>query len=261
MNRSPLIVISWWSNCLALACLHALAAHTRQRPLYLVQVGKSAGQRARLRPFLPPGVQELAYPDTAPAEHSRVIAYVVAALPDAAGLWFIDHDVFWQEDGEEWLETADARLHAASSCLCLPATNSPAITQPAFWVSPARWPVGLSFDPIPFQARPEARRPDLHRFDGAMQMPVKDTLVHARDVLAAQGRPATYDPAGFPCHTHLGGLYLLAGPLLPDAWRDWMGATVMRFNDFFAACPPAWRAIEEPVLLRRLQAFTEALYV
>ncbi len=259
-GRSPLVVISWWSNCLGLTCLHALAAHTRQRPLYLVQVGKSAAQRARLRPFLPPGVQELAYPDTAPAEHSRVIAYVVAALP-TAGLWFIDHDVFWQEDGEGWLETADARLHAAPYCLCLPATDSPAITQPAFWVSPARWPAGLSFDAIPFQARPEARRPDLYRFDGAMQMPVQDTLAHARGRLSAQGQVVTYNLADFPRHTHLGGLYLLAGPLLPDAWRDWMQATVDRLNRFFTDCPPAWRAIEEPVLRQRLQTFTEALHV
>jgi len=43
--KSDLVVISWWSNCLGLACLHNLATYTRNRNIYVVQVGKRSNKK------------------------------------------------------------------------------------------------------------------------------------------------------------------------------------------------------------------------
>ena len=76
--KSDLVVISWWSNCLGLACLHNLATYTRNRNIYVVQVGKTEQQKERFRPHLPPGVEELPYPPDRSAEDWRVREAVAA---------------------------------------------------------------------------------------------------------------------------------------------------------------------------------------
>jgi hypothetical protein len=235
-------------------------------------VGKSAVQQERFRQYMPVAVQELPYPADAPGEHSRVIANVVNhQLPSLAGLWFVDHDVFLQADLQGWLTAADAWFNQSDLCLCLPwLSNNPAITQPAFWLAPTRWPPGLSFDPVPFQPQPVSRRPDLYRHDGALRMPQQDTMVQARRILEGDNGVGWYSLEEtavlrsplppFPQHSHLGGLYLFTGPVLPPSFDDWMQATVTRFSHFFADCPAEWLAAEDPVLLQRLSEFQGAVY-
>ncbi|MBN2304066.1 MAG: hypothetical protein JXQ72_06305, partial [Anaerolineae bacterium] len=193
---SALVVISWWSNCLALDCLQRLRTHAPDRPLYVVQVGKSPEQCARFREQVPPEVRELSYPDDAPAEHSRVIQHTAFThLRDTGGVWFIDHDVLFQAEAEPFFAAAD-RWFARDPALCLcvnSQSGSPALTQPAFWLSPSRWPESTpALDPVPFKPRSSARRPDLYHHEGEMSIPEQDTLVRARDELAAAGRAAAY---------------------------------------------------------------------
>jgi hypothetical protein len=284
--HSRLVVISWWSNCLGLACLHQLSAHTSQCPIHVLQVGKSESQKALFRQHLPPGILELPYPEEAPAEHSQVIQHLVTQrLTTSHGLWLLDHDLFIQADCEAWFQAADLQLTRVDYCLCLPRLNrpQPGITSPVFWLSPARWPSGLrGFDPLPFQPRPEARRPDLHRSQLELRLPEKDTLIQARDELLAQGLASYFNidsapsqaslPAPlltlppFPAHTHLGGLSLFTG-VIPEAllhaqpsFKDWARNVVYSFTLFFETqCPAAWLSIEEPELLRRLHEFRSIL--
>jgi hypothetical protein len=278
--KSQIVIISWWSNCLGLASLSRLVETTTEREISVVQVGKSEAQRQLFREHLPPGVGELLYPEEAPAEHSRVIREVcLNLLASTEGVWFIDHDVFMEAECEVWLQSADKWLSNKDTCLCLPMRPpTPAITQPAFWLSPRRWPTSIqSFDPIPFQAQEVSRRPDLYRNNGDLRMPVKDTLVAARDELIADGKVSffTLEPPDrtedslppFPSHTHLGGLFLLAGPVYPPAFeswppaREWTMKTIKRLTQFLEACPSEWLENEEPVLLQRLEEFREALHV
>lgn len=258
----PIVVISWWSNCLALACLRALVSYDAGREILVVQVGKSELQRQRFRDLMPSGVEELRYSPTAPAEHSRVIEDVaMRQLRDEEGVWFIDHDVIVHEPLGPWLRAVDGWLLESPCCLCLPpAADGPAITQPAFWISPRRWPAATPpIDPVPFHARDTARRPDLFPSSGELRMPEKDTLVSARDELLARGQAAVF-PRPFPNHSHLGGLSLFTGPTMPAA-DAWVRSTVVRFTDFFDGCPPEWIGIEEPTLLRRCGEFRQVLGV
>ena len=275
--KSRIVVISWWSNCLALACLSRIRKYAPERELYVLQVGKSPEQKQRFRAYLPAGIVEIFYPEEAPGEHCRVLKELVLhQLASLEGLWFFDHDFFLRASLEPWLHTADTLFEETQVCLGLPVLDpaGPAITGPAFWISPRRWPPHLdSFDPVPFQPRPEARRPDVFRGKGEMRMPVKDTLVQARDELALQGK-VTYFPLDekslhesgnafklpvMPAYTHLGGLYLFNGPVLPPEWTGWMRSTVQRFGEFYASCPAEWKRGEDPVLLGRLAEFHEAL--
>jgi hypothetical protein len=278
--NSQIVVISWWSNCLGLACLGRLTQFTQGRKLNVVQVGKSAEQKRKFRAYLPAGIEELHYPEEAPNEHSRVVQEVCFRLLNSEdGLWFIDHDVFLEENANNWFQAADTWLSGTQACLCLPLRPpTPAITQPAFWISPSRWPQTItSFDPIPFQAQGTSRRPDLYRNNGDLRMPLKDTLVQARDELGSCGK-VTYFPLtpqdvmgnplpAFPAHTHLGGLFFLAGPTHPAAFETWSAAeewsvrTLRRLSSFFESCTPEWLSIEEAVLLQRLAEFREAWHV
>jgi hypothetical protein len=256
--RSSLVVISWWSNCLGLTCLHKLADHSRQRDIYVVQVGKSESQTALFRRHLPQNVRELWYPAGKPVEHSRVITHVVRnQLPALAGIWFVDHDLFIHENWEPWLTAYDEQLQHLQLWLCLPPqTQSPAVTQPAFWLSPANFPRHISLDQIPFETSKHYRRPDLYQYTGPLKMPVKDTLVHAREILQRQERVGNYTFDRFPEFTHLGGLYLFTGtPLHEPAFQCWQERTIAQFISFFKQCPPEWVAIEEPTLLHRVHTF------
>lgn len=271
--HSAIVVISWWSNCLGLACLWHLATAVPGRALHVVQVGKSEAQKRRFRRHLPVGVEEIAYPATAPGEHGRVIEHLVRRrLKSMPGAWFVDHDTLLHADSGSWFAAADRWLAGTDLCLCLAAPAAgPAITAPAFWLSPARWPTEVSsFAPIPYRPSPAARRPDRFQYSGVLRLPAKDTLVHARDELIASGRAGWFPLtaaasrehpalAAFPDHTHLGGASLFAGRATPP-WADaWVRATLARFAAFFAACPKAWLDVEDEVLLRRFYALRSAI--
>jgi len=266
--QSVVVVVSWWSNCLGLACLANLVEKTDGRAIYVVQVGKSAQQRERFRAYMPVGIGELDYSETEPAEHSRVLQEVVVRhLPNKEGIWFIDHDTLFRVEVEPWLRLCDSWFSRSGTCLCLPRCKyNHSITQPAFWISPGRWPKPIpSFDPVPFQARESSRRPDLFRYQGEMIMPVKDTLTQARDEILGTGHVITYSLQAtsgnysplppLPAYYHLGGLFLFAGPPLPAKYDSWMRETTRRFADFYSNCPTEWKNIEDPELLRRLEEF------
>lgn len=272
--RSDLVVISWWSNSLGLACLHKLVAHTRKRNLYVIQAGKPEEQMERFRAYLPPSVSELPYPPERSGEDWRVREAVARELlGDRAGLWFIDHDLFLQEDGEGWLEDMDRRLEGSNVCMCHPVPRrGPSITNPAFWLSPARFPPGMpSFARVPYQEDPAAIRPYAPRGGrgAALIMPEKDTLVAAMEFLQERGMvygfPLTEEdrvpdgPAPFPRYEHIGGLYTFTGGLLPSSLHGWLTRCLEQFAAFYAACPPEWVGIEDPVLMERLEEFRRAV--
>ncbi len=266
--HSPFVVISWWSNCLALTCLYYLRLLTTGRTIYVVQVGKSEEQKERFRSYLPPGVIELPYPAGAPAEHSRVVYHTAMdQLKEQRGLWFIDHDLILFGSSEPWFGAADVWLSHRDICLCLPASTSRmAITNPAFWISPQRWPDTITnFDPVPFAPNESVQRPDLYTGELELQLPEMDTLVQARDELERQGCVGYYPLhrnaapglalTPFPAHKHLGGLTLFMHQTHPAGFDEWTRATVLRFRQFFDTCPPEWLAVEDPELLRRVAAF------
>jgi hypothetical protein len=270
--KSELVVISWWSNCLALACLHRLVQHTRDRRIYVLQVGKPEEQRDHFREYLPPGVEELPYGPDRPGEDWRVRETVARELlADRAGLWFVDHDLFLRKDGEPWLAEMDRRLAESNVCLCHPLPRrGPSITNPAFWLSPLRFPAGMpSFARLPYREEPVASRPYAVRQSAALIMPEKDTLVAALEFLQGLGLVCGFPlteadrlpggPPPFPRSEHLGGLYTFTGEVPPPALHDWASRCVEQFAAFYADCPAEWVAVEDPVLLARLQEFQSAL--
>ncbi|MCB8945642.1 MAG: hypothetical protein H6658_17975 [Ardenticatenaceae bacterium] len=270
--KSSLVVTSWWSNCLGLRCLHNLVAYAPTRDIFVMQAGKSPQQMQYFRDYMPEEVTELHYPDHLAADDSPMREYLALTLMrDEKGVWFIDHDTFFYEDCRAWLEQADNYFAQSGCCFCIGLPrNGGGVTQPAYWLSPARWPTGLSsFDPIPFREKALSRRPDLHLNNGDLIMPQKDTLVQVRDELDVYGLvgsfPLTMEEAAqhplsvFPKHGHIGGIYLYTGPVLDARFDDWMHYTVTEFERFFATCPPEWLAIEEPELLRRHNMFKSAL--
>lgn len=259
--NSAVVVISWWSNCLGLTCLHYLVEHTQQREIYVVQAGKSAEQKARFSRRLPPGVHELHYANNLPGEHCRIVETVARNLLNHCnGLWFFDHDAFILDDLESWLAQIDKHLEATACCLAHRQQTGPALTSPIFWLSPTRFPVGMpGFEPIPFKATKTALRPDLFRAPAELSMPEKDTLVAAREFLLARNMVYEFPLQSFPRHTHLGGLYMFAGEILPPSFNQWMRERVEKFTAFYAGCPPAWVAEEDTVLLHQLQEFQRAV--
>ena len=272
--RSDLVVISWWSNCLGLACLYNLVGYTRNRTICVVQVGKPEEQKERFRSLLPPAVEELPYPPNHGAEDWRVRETVACELlGDREGLWFIDHDLFVQEHCEGWLEEMDHRFSRSNVCLCHRAPlRGLAMTNPAFWLSPVRFPPGMpSFAPVPYHENPVAREPYAPRqaVDSKMIIPEKDTLVAAMEFLRDRGLVCEFPltdsdwvvgrPAPFPSHEHLGGLYAFTSGDLPASFHDWLAQCVTRFTAFYAVCPPALVSVEDPVLMQRLEEFRQAV--
>lgn len=268
--HSVIVVTSWWSNCLALECLHRLTKFTYGRPLYVMQAGKSDAQMERFRRFLPAGVTELHYPQHLLADDSAMREYLaIKALHAEDGAWFIDHDTFICSPAESWFSETDRYLAQANICLCtgIP-RQGPGLTQPAYWLSPNRWPPGLSsFHPVPFTPKSHVRRPDLHRHTAELAIPIKDTLVQVAEDLQALGKAGTFPLdekaashhplSPFPAHRHLGGLHLYTGELniLSPEYLRWMQLTVSSFDKFFSDCSPEWRSIEDPELLKRHHEF------
>ncbi|MBN1936028.1 MAG: hypothetical protein JW934_15270 [Anaerolineae bacterium] len=270
--KSELIVISWWSNSLGLTCLHNLARYARARGIFVVQVGKPEVQKERFRALLPSAVTELFYPASRPAEDWRVREAVARELlSDHVGLWFIDHDLFVQQDCQDWLDDMDSRFSRSNVCLCHPSPRrGPAITNPAFWLSPVRFPSDMpSFARLPYQEEPVASRPYALRQSAALAMPEKDTLVAAMEALQERGLVCGFPltdadsvpggPRPFPRYEHIGGLYTFTGELPSEPLRDWAVRCVNRFAAFYNACPPAWVEAEDAVLLERLAEFRTAL--
>lgn len=272
--KSTLVVTSWWSNCLGLRCLYNLVAHTRARDIFVMQAGKTEQQMHYFREYMPKEVTELHYPEHLAQDDSPMREYLALTLmKEQMGVWFIDHDTFFYEDCSEWLLEADRYFAQTDYCFCIGVPrHGGGVTQPAYWLSPARWPTGLSsFDPIPFKEKPLSRRPDLHLNNGDLIMPEKDTLVQVRDELAERNLVGTFPLTdevavrhlipSFPKHMHIGGIYLYTGPVLDSRFDAWMNYTVTQFDQFFATCPPEWLAIEEPELLRRHYMFKNALSI
>jgi hypothetical protein len=262
----PIVVISWWSNCLGLACLESLVNCAPGRRIIVVQTGKSAEQKRRFTELLPRGVEEFDYPEGRSGAHCKVLSYIIhEQLRTTDGAWFFDHDLFLHTPVSDWLDTVAEGARAAGRHLCLPrGTRAASITEPAFWIRPTAIP-NLSFDPVPFLDHACFSRPDTHRFDGEMAVPVKDTMMEVRDALASEGRVAYFpmragaaeaeSPSPFPRHMHLGGLSLFAGPILPKDSIPWMRDTVDRFARFFDSCPPRWLEAEDAVLRQRHAEF------
>ncbi len=267
--RSSVFVTSWWSNCLGLICLHRLQAFAPEREIYVMQAGKSEVQMERFRKFLPKSVKELLYPPHILADDSAMREYLAKdALRNYEGVWFFDHDTFLLTPAEHWFEMADNCFSNSDVCLC---TRSPlpgcGITQPAYWLSPLRWPEGLSsFDPVPFTPKVYARRPDLHRHEGDLTIPLKDTMVQVREELETMNMTCTFPVDGedgthhflssFPQHIHIGGLHLYTVATqprtdMPSAFFDWRRYILMSFDAFFQNCPREWLELEDPELLRR----------
>lgn len=259
--NSALVVISWWSNAIGLACLHHLARYTEGRTIYVVQVGKPEEQKARFRRYLPQHVQEHLYPPDLPAEHYHVIEYIAHHLLNRSeGVWFVDHDFFVHDSMTPFLSHADAVFAQSDCCLCY-APSDFAITNPLFWLSPARLPPDLpGFAPVPFPAPSEvSRRPDVFRAAPDLIQPERDTLVCVAESLAARSLARHYHLHELPRHTHLGGLYLFSVELLPESFDHWVRGCVRAFRAFYEVCPPEWVAVECPVLLERLRELEEAI--
>lgn len=270
--RSVLVVISWWSNCLGLVCLHNLVKYTSHRNTCVIQVGKPEEQKERFRAHLPPSIEELPYPPHRAAEDWRVREAVARdLLGDREGLWFIDHDLFVREECEDWLEDMDSRFEGSNVCLCYPSPRrGPSITNPAFWLSPVRFPPGMpSFARLPYREEPVVSRPYALRQSAALIMPEKDTLVAAMEFLQERGMVCGFPlsdgdrvpdgPASFPRFEHIGGLYTFTGEVPPETLHDWVARCVKRFTAFYEACPQEWVEVEDPVLLERLKEFQRTL--
>jgi hypothetical protein len=187
-------------------------------------------------------------------------------LGNRKGVWFFDHDTFVLEDLEPWLRRMDRELGRSACCLCHPHSNpDPAITTPAFWLSPARFPAGLpSFEPIPYRETKVSQRPDLFRARSDLRRPDQDTLVRAKEFLAERDLVCDFslDPRGagpaFPRHDHLGDLYVFAAEILTEPLYD-LESCVEKFTVFYEACPQEWLETEDPVLLWRLMKFQQAM--
>ena len=144
--NSVLVVTSWWSNCLGLVCLARLKAFAQGREIFVMQAGKSESQMERFRRFLPVGVTELLYPSHNAPDDSAMREYLSKeALADKEGVWFFDHDTFLLSSSESFFQWSDSIFANSHVCIC---TRKPVpgqgVTQPAYWLSPMRWPNDLS---------------------------------------------------------------------------------------------------------------------
>ncbi len=261
---SDVVVISWWSNCLGLACLDSIVSRVSSdvRRIHVVQVGKRADAKERFRERLPSCVSEIPYPDHEPAEHARVIDSVVRrSLCNAEGLLFVDHDVLFQDDVEPWLATLETRLGASNVGLCHPdVREGSSLTSPAFWLAHSRLPQDTpAFDMIPPSTTAVAAAPyDPASWvdDAPRRTPLKDTLWAARDFLADRNLALSFRANRFPAHEHYGGLYLLAAHHRPGVPADVFDSTVARLTVFFRdRCPSDWLRGEDETLLERLSYF------
>ena len=264
-KKSDIIVISWWSNCLGLACLHGLIRYVKNRRIFVIQTGKKRKQRKSFTNALPTGVIELSYPPFQFHQHWRVCEIVVNRLcSNYAGLWFFDHDLFFNQDVDPWLDWMDERFDRSSACLSYPGdVESGSITTPAFWISPQRMPDDApGFSPKPPMKKFNARRPYAKQRNRLkLVKPAKDTLVVLMESLAKRGMVLPYmlHPGGeaphFPDHAHIGGLHLFMNASIPGHLVDVIRSRVGAFKAFLSNCPEEWIQIEDPALLEKVRIF------
>jgi hypothetical protein len=267
------LVISWWSNSLALTCLARLVAHAPEIPISVIHVGKPERQKALFRSAQPPGVEELQYPARDPGEHGAVLDHVLEAFrarPES--LFCVDHDVFVEEPCGPWFERAAAEHLEQGHCMATPGGDG-SRTSPAFLLVPKLVPYETpSFLPVPPRHSPAARAPYAYRRDGIPRRPVKDTLVEAREYLARRGlhgnlQITTVSREGFkfPRHAHVGGLHALAAPPLVTrpmphpAYLSHLERALRNLEAFYTGCPADILSAEEPVLLERLEELRSSI--
>jgi hypothetical protein len=115
-------------------------------------------------------------------------------------------------------------------------------------------------------------------------MPQKDTLMQAKEELEAMGLvkfyPVRTEPnqgdkthkvintmEPLPEHCHFGGLSLFTNDIPEDLYQQlgwfrlWMNETILKFIQFYATCPQEWLAIEDPVLIQRINEYQEFVHV
>ena len=268
--QSVLVVISWWSNCFGLECLDRLIKYTKNRRIFVIQVGKQSDQKELFRYYVSDKVIELPYSVHSAAEDWHVRERVVKGLlKEHEGVWFVDHDCLIMEDVETWLNDMDHRFDHSDVCLCHPIKNNmESITNPLIWISPVRLPVNTpSFAPDPISISSISGRPFESAATGMVTRPNKDTLVKAMEYLKKQGKVDTFpvdgsdqksdQPTSFPFHDHLGGLSILTLDDIPDKIKKYAVERLMQFNQFYARCAPEYRSIEDPVLKNRLKKYSE----
>lgn len=260
--KSSVVIISWWSNSLALYCIAQLRKFCNNRAVYVVQCGKTPRQKKVFSGFLDEDIIELPYPEEAPAEHYCVIEHVIQqSLPDEEGLWFLDHDAFLLEDADNFFDRIDNSVEQAQTCMFTPAQLP--FTIPTFWISPQRIPrdcPGLA--PYPNKISEASRRPDMFEKKENLITPQYDTLELAQQFLARRNLAVPIPLSFFPEHQHLGGLHVLLRSAiklkeqasLDERFNRYMAARVKALRDFFSTCPQGWLTPEEDEIIEKLDA-------
>ncbi len=266
MMKSDLVVISWWSNCLALYCLQQLARYVHGRRVYVVQVGKSEEQKRLFRYYMPSDLVELSY-EEGRGEWDWVVRETVGRelLASVEGLWFVDHDFFLLEDGSAWWDEMDRRLEGPAFCLAHAERElGQSVTDPLFWISPRRLPTDIpGFAPLAADpgtlSDPSRGNPG----SGATGVPRWETMAYMAHALRARKQVLTFPvggnttvdggPPALPKHQHLGGLYMFLHQSLPEELAERMSSYREAYRSFYKGCPPQWRSIEDPRLKERLR--------
>lgn len=259
---SPILVISWWSNCMALTCLHRLRKFAAGRELLVVQVGKKEELKTQFRKLLPQGVREILIDPGYPADHWMVLEKLAGdILKMEEGIWFWDHDLFLEQDAAAWLSAMDEFLSGSLIHLLYPEKrNGGPITHPAFWLSPrSLQETRPGFAPVPLpRGNAMANTPFLTKVETpALTHPQKDTLVACMEYLSALGKAHCFEVDSFPRFRHLGGLYLLAYSQLPP--DPFLFRMIQNQISFFQTCPQEWLDSEDPVILERLRDLSREL--
>lgn len=265
--KSSIVIISWWSNCLALRCIEQLKKNCTDRVIYVVQNGKSKERKELFSSLAGEDIKEINYPEDAPGEHYSVIEYVVKkALPDEDGLWFLDHDAFIQENADHFFDDIDRSVESINKCMFTPDRHP--LTIPAFWLSPKRLPEDCpGFAPYPNKISKASCRPDMHEKEQCLEVPQYDTLVFAQQYLAEKNLSGFFPVSFFPAHNHLGGLHILlrsSEQLLEQAGKDekfkeYMLARVSDLRSFFSSCHKNWLVSEENSILEKLDYITSSM--
>lgn len=264
--HSDLIIISWWSNCLGLACLSKVCEFAPTRSVFVIQVGKSETQKELFRHYMPKQVKEIVYPPDSPADHWCVCEFIIRQeFKEHEALWLVDHDLFVLEPFEHWLHTMDNRFQQRGAVLSYPfMENKSSITNPLFWISPKNLPGNLPpFAPMPLPLQSLAHAPSTQTVDCTPVRPVKDTMVLVQEELERMNLTSVFsletsesrdlEALFFPRHEHLGHLSLFTWTTIPEHLTSWARDMIDRYAHFYDHCLPEWKSIEDPVLLRRLK--------
>jgi hypothetical protein len=262
--KSKIVVISWWSNCLGLECLHRLCQYASNRDILVIQVGKQEHVKRSFRNYMPDKVTELILPDNQNEEHWAVCEWIVRhELAHEKGLWFFDHDSFLLESYNEWLNDMDFYLLSNRFVLAHLSENGKlSITNPLFWISPSRLPkLAPGFSPIP---PPENKAIANTPFDRAetvfkLKSPEKDTMVACAEFLNNLGLVAHLSSRNretgiplIPSFQHLGGLHLLTINKTPKFLENKVQQVKKRLTAILSTCPAEWLKSEDNVLINRL---------